>query len=74
MSRHSEKAVVDHIENVGIDEYINQYQEWYRETHPSHRPKFYGFKSEMKNNMKMQGQWHKTRERLQAKLNARTDK
>lgn len=73
MSLHAQPILVEHIEDVGIDEFITGYREWYKQGPPIHRPISTNCKKEIKNIMKTQGQWHKTRERLKAKLEARTD-
>lgn len=67
MGDHITPDVAEHLKVHGCEEYIERYLDDYGTRHSTHRPNFHGFK----NNMKMQAEWHNTRKRLQAKLQAK---
>ena len=64
MADHITSEVADDLATVGSDTYIEQYMKRYGSSHSTHVPNFHGFK----NNMKIQCDWHQTRQRLKAKL------
>lgn len=66
MADHISKSVADHVADNGCQKYIEQYDHD-MQSKCGHRPNYHGFK----NTMKIQCDWHKTRQRLQSKLEGR---
>ena len=67
MGDHITAEVADDIQTRGSETHIQEYMKRHGSSHSTHMPNFHGFK----NNMKIQCDWHKTRQRLKAKLEGR---
>lgn len=68
MGDHIEKAIAEDMATEGTDAYIDQFMGKFGSRHITGAgANFHGFR----NNMKTQLQWHKSRDRLQAKLQAK---
>lgn len=69
MADHPHRAAIDKLERDGADSFVEQYYQTHGQKHTSggNRPNTAGFK----NTMEMHARWHKTHDRLLAKLECR---